>query len=127
MNSVTNMRALLVEDDVLVAMIAEDALTCLGFDVALAGHADAALAQFKTHKPALAVIDVGLPGVRGDVLARQLRALSPDLKMIIASGYDAADLNAQFSDDPGIGVMTKPYTEDDLLRAARSLGFVIAD
>jgi CheY-like chemotaxis protein len=120
-------RALLVEDEALVAMIAEEALTALGFEPHSARNADEALAQFKAFAPALAVIDVGLPDTRGDELALKLRALSPELPIVVASGYDESELRAKFAADSRVAVMPKPYTEDDLARAARSLGFDIEE
>jgi CheY-like chemotaxis protein len=118
-------RALLVEDEALVAMIAEEALSALGFEAHSARNADEAMAQFEAVAPELAVIDVGLPDARGDVLALRFRALSPDLPIVVASGYDEEELKAKFAADARVAVMPKPYTEDDLARAARSLGLAV--
>lgn len=117
------MRALLVEDEPLVAMIAEEALMSLGFEAQAVGNAAEALAAHASFGPQLAVIDVGLPDMRGDELSRRLRALDAELSIIVASGYDQAELAAQFVGDSKIAVLPKPYTESDLARVARSLGF----
>jgi len=118
-------RALLVEDEPLVAMIAEEALISLGFEAQSAGNAAEALAVHASFKPTLAVIDVGLPDMRGDELSRRLRALDADLSIIVASGYDQAELEAKFVGDGKVAILPKPYTETDLARVARSLGFDI--
>ena len=118
-----SLNVLVVEDEALVAMIAEEALSSLGFEPRSARSAGEALAQFEMRAPSLAVIDVGLPDLRGDELAERLRALAPDLPIVVASGYDEAELKARFSHDPKIQVVAKPYTEDDLARATRALGF----
>lgn len=107
-------------------MIAEEALLSLGFEALSAGNAAEALAAHASFKPTLAIIDVGLPDMRGDELSRQLRALDADLSIIMASGYDQAELAAQFRDDGKVAILPKPYTESDLARVARSLGFDIA-
>jgi DNA-binding response OmpR family regulator len=117
------LRALLVEDEALVAMIAEEVLTSLGFEPMVARNGAEARAQFASYDPALVVIDVGLPDVRGDDLAKELRALSPDLSILVASGYDVADLRARFGVDDKTAFLSKPYTEDDLAQATRALGF----
>jgi CheY-like chemotaxis protein len=117
---------LVVEDEALVAMIAEEALSALGFQPRSARNGQEALATFETFAPSLAVIDVGLPDIRGDELAERLRAMAPDLPIVVASGYDEAELRARFSHDPKIEVVAKPYTEDDLARATRALGFAHA-
>lgn len=115
--------ALLVEDEALVAMVAEDSLHEIGFETIVVSNAAGAIGALENGaKPVLAVVDVGLPDERGDVLARRLRILAPDLKIIIASGYDEADLRARFIGDASIAVLGKPYTQDDLTRVAAALG-----
>ena len=119
------MRALLVEDEPLVAMIAEEALLTLGFEPRSARNAAEALLEMEAFRPMLAVVDVGLPDMRGDELTRRLRAADGELAVIVASGYDEVELKAKFVDDDKVAILPKPYTEDDLARAARSLGFAV--
>jgi CheY-like chemotaxis protein len=115
----------LVEDEALVAMIAEEALMSLGFEPQSARNGAEAMERFHAFSPTLAVIDVGLPDVKGDELALRLRALAPELAIVVASGYDESELRAKFLHDPKVAILPKPYTEDDLARATRSLGFNI--
>jgi CheY-like chemotaxis protein len=115
--------ALLVEDETLVAMVAEDSLDVLGFDaLCVETAADALAALAKTPDLALAIVDIGLPDMRGDALARRIRELSADLPIIMASGYDGVGLKTQFADDPKVAVLSKPYGEQDMARAIASLG-----
>jgi CheY-like chemotaxis protein len=114
---------LLVEDEPLVAMLTEENLRDLGFEpfwVATAAEALHAL-EHQGLRPALAIIDVGLPDMRGDNLAELIRRLRPDLGIILASGYDEADLRARFAGEPRISVLAKPYGGGDLERCARAL------
>lgn len=120
------MRALLVEDEALVALIAEEALAGLGFDVTAASTAAEAMDAFERERPDLAMIDIGLPDMRGDELARAIRAKAPALAIIMASGYDAADIAARFAGDLRLSVISKPYTEGDLASAIRGLGLAPA-
>ena len=118
-----SVRALLVEDEALVAMFAEDVLSGLGFEPTTARTGAEAREHWGTFTPDLAVIDVGLPDMRGDALARELRAKQPGVPILMASGYDVADLREAFKGDDHTGFLPKPYTEEDLIRAARGLGF----
>ena len=116
-------RALLVEDEALVAMVAEEFLADLGFEPVSTRNAAEAMEIVEGGGPlAVAVVDVGLPDQRGDELARRLRALRPLMPILMASGYDQGDLIAQFKDDDGVGVLSKPYTEADLARALEAVG-----
>lgn len=121
--------ALLVEDEALVAMVAEESLRIIGFEprsVRTAGEALEILEE--PNAPSLAVIDVGLPDIRGDELATRARVLAPGMPIIVASGYDEAELKRRFAADPATAVLGKPYTDQDLARAVVALGLeVIAD
>lgn len=103
-------------------MIAEEALIGLGFQVETAATAREALAACSTGFPDLAVIDVGLPDMPGDELARALRARQPGLPLLMASGYDAADVAGRMGVQDRLAVVAKPYTEADLADAIARLG-----
>ena len=119
--------ALLVEDEALVAMVAEEFLAELGFEPISARNAAEAMEIIESRRElVVAVVDVGLPDQRGDDLARRLRTLRPELPILMASGYDQGDLIAQFRDDPGVGVLSKPYTEGDLSRALEAVGLTVS-
>lgn len=116
--------ALLVEDEALVAMVAEENLRYLGFQPVCASTGREALAHCleASDELALAVVDVGLPDMRGDELALELRARRPAMKIIVASGYDPLALRGRFPNDASVAIVSKPYSEDDLRQAIVSLG-----
>jgi DNA-binding response OmpR family regulator len=115
-------KALLVEDEALVAMIAEDYLGAIGFDPLCVDTAKGALDALADGDLSLAVIDVGLPDMRGDDLAAKARELAPNLPIILASGFDAAELKRRFIGDSALAVLPKPYTERDLRAAIAAAG-----
>ena len=112
-------RVLLVEDEPLVRMITADALADLGFDVLEVGTAAAALERLQPA-PDLMVTDLGLPDIDGLELVAQVRALLPNLPVVVASGR---------SNRPGEDVvwLPKPYDGEGLRRAVEAaLGAVPA-
>ena len=119
-------KALLVEDEVLVSMMAEANLDAIGFDAVCVHTAhDGLKALADRPNLALAVIDVGLPDMRGDDLAIKIRALAPHLLIVLATGYDSAPLIQQFRGDRRVAVLAKPYSENDLRLAVASLGLEV--
>jgi DNA-binding NarL/FixJ family response regulator len=68
----------------------------------------------------LAIVDVGLPDRKGDVLVGELRALYPHLPIVIASGYGELDLRDRFGDDDLISYLRKPYMREDIEKAVSS-------
>ena len=104
-------------------MVSEESLRDIGFEPIVADTAAAAMDMLRLHDGLkLAIVDVGLPDERGGALAVRMRAFSPELKIIIASGYDPAQLASQFAEDDLTTILPKPYTQDDLAAAAAALG-----
>ena len=82
-------RVLVVEDNV----DAREALTMLleqyGHDVRTAGDGPRALDEAKRFTPEIVLLDIGLPGLDGYAVARELRALSQcaDALVVAITGY----------------------------------------
>ena len=116
-------KVLLVEDEVLVAALAVDALEELGFQAIEVTTAKAALEIASTGVAnfAFAVIDVGLPDGRGDALAVKLQALRADLPIIVATGYGPSHLDEGLLGNPRVAVLSKPYGIEQLQQAIKSV------
>jgi CheY-like chemotaxis protein len=116
-------RVLLVEDEILVQMVAAEQLREIGYRVETAGSATEAMNKAKLlgDDIGLAIVDIGLPDRKGDVLVDELRALHPQLPIVIATGYDSAGLARRFSADPKVALIRKPYTQSDLEAVATRL------
>ena len=115
-------QVLLVEDEVLVAMIAEDFLSDLGYAAVVAASAKAAIDLVSNGlEPAFAMVDMGLPDGSGDELVRSLRGLRPALRVVIVSGYTEPEIRARFASDVAVTILSKPYTAADLTRTVQAL------
>jgi CheY-like chemotaxis protein len=110
---------LLVEDEALVRILATEYLEAAGYRVEPAVSATDAMSKVRLMHGEIgaAIIDVGLPDRRGDVLVSELRALYPALPILVASGYEEAELRARFKAERGIAFLDKPYTQHQLLQA----------
>jgi two-component system, cell cycle response regulator DivK len=65
---------LIVDDDADVRAVVRRTLTALHYDVVEADNGLAGLALAHRHRPALILLDLGLPGIDGWTVARLLRA-----------------------------------------------------
>ena len=81
------LRVLLVEDNDQVRPYAEYLLAELGCEVFSAASAQEALAMLERQEIDLLFTDVVMPGMSGLQLASQMRERSPDLPVLLASGY----------------------------------------
>ncbi|HEU0060780.1 MAG TPA: response regulator [Hyphomicrobiaceae bacterium] len=110
-------RILLVEDEALVRILATEYLEHAGYHVEPAVSVMDAMGKIRLMQGEIdaAVVDVGLPDRRGDVLVLELRALYPALPVVIASGYEEAQLRERFMGDSKTAFLNKPYTQGQLL------------
>lgn len=111
-------RILIVEDEIMIRMLAVELLADLGFEVEEAGTAGEALSKLTLGGDIDAVIvDIGLPDRKGDDLAQEMRRINTDLPILIATGYGEGDFASHFAGDPLVTVLGKPY-DSTTLRAA---------
>jgi light-regulated signal transduction histidine kinase (bacteriophytochrome)/CheY-like chemotaxis protein len=110
--------ALIVEDNVIIAMEAEDVLRDLGFsDCQVAGSVRAAHAVIDDARISFAMLDVNLGTETSEQIAEELYARQ--IPFIFASGYgDRSFTNTRFQ---GVPVITKPYSERDIRSAINRL------
>ena len=113
---------LLVEDEALILLVAQDALESGGYSVLAAQHADEALVMLKDRAADLAglVTDIRLPGgLDGWDIARQARETRPDLPVVYTTGDSTVDWPALGV--PNSVVVQKPYAGAQLLTAISTL------
>jgi len=115
--SLEGVRVLLVDDDVAVRATAESLLQDLGAEVVSAADGPAAISALERDSQVrLLMTDVVMPGMSGVELARAVRALRPDLRVLLSTGYASESVGV---DVTGWPVLRKPYFIEDLDRAAR--------
>jgi PAS domain S-box-containing protein len=104
---------LVVEDDEDVRIYSTESLRELGYSVLEASHARAALQVLDAH-PEIAVLfsDVGLAGgMNGRQLAEEARKRNPTLKILFTTGYARNAIVHDGRLDPGVELLTKPFTQ----------------
>jgi chemotaxis family two-component system sensor kinase Cph1 len=108
-------RILIVEDETMIAMMVEDFLIDLGWNVmGLAGTLDRALAMARDADIDAALLDVNLNGQDSFAAAEILSGRH--IPFVFTTGYGSDGLADRFR---GVPTLTKPYQRDDLARALR--------
>ena len=113
---------LIVEDDPAVRVLVSQVLSELGYAFVEAADADSALPIIESSQRIdLLISDVGLPGMNGRQLAEIGRQIRPDLKVLFITGYaEHAAVRGGFL-DPGMQLITKPFTFDLLTAKVREM------
>jgi len=110
---------LIVDDDELQLRMFKSILEGEGHPVMASTTGAAAIEMAERGKFSLAILDIKLPDIRGDELARRLRELDGGLSIILVTGYpsmqdciDALDLGIH-------EILLKPIDSEELLRVTR--------
>lgn len=111
--SSAKLKILLVEDEYLVAMLTEDMLSDLGFDVgAIAGTLEMGLKEAANGAYDAAVLDVNLRGQMSFPIADLLS--EKGIPFVFASGYSAQAMDPRFDN---VVRLQKPFSAEALERA----------
>jgi CheY-like chemotaxis protein len=112
---------LVAEDDEDVRALAVGVLESLGFSVLAAADGTEALALLQGDKPIrLLFTDILMPGKNGIEVAREARALRPELPIIFTSGYASRRLVQETALDLPTHILRKPWLPEDLDREIRA-------
>jgi PAS domain S-box-containing protein len=114
---------LVVEDDEDVRSFLIETLRDLDYSVLPAHDAAAGLGYVKQPgiRIDLMLTDVVLPGMSGRDLAREAVKVRPDLKVLFMTGYSHNAIVHQGRLDPGVALIQKPITQDQLATRIRGL------
>ena len=104
-------RVLVVDDEAPVRILAQRVLRDAGYEVLVAHDGMRALDVVNGQGPFdLAVIDLGLPDMRGDALVGRLRETHPFIKVLYFSGDGASLVNKPSSQPATEAFLAKPMT-----------------
>jgi CheY-like chemotaxis protein/anti-sigma regulatory factor (Ser/Thr protein kinase) len=118
-----NETILVVEDDLNVQATVVGMLSELGYHVLRADNAEMALAVLRAGvRCDLLFTDVVMPGkVKSTEMARQAKALLPNLKVLYTSGYTQNAIIHGGRLDPGVELLSKPYRREKLAAKVRQM------
>ncbi|SPB17226.1 PAS/PAC sensor hybrid histidine kinase [Caballeronia novacaledonica] len=114
---------LIVDDEPSVRMLIVDVLEEAGYQVIEAADSVAGLKLLQSNvRIDLLISDVGLPGgMNGRQMADAARQARPELKVLFITGYAENSVIGSGRLDPGMQVLTKPFSIETLAARVRQL------
>ena len=108
---------LVVEDEQAVRELACEFLKCAGYSVVTAENGLEALETAKRFGKSVQVVltDIVMPKMRGPEMAKQLKSVLPDVKIVYMTGYlEQRDGSDEFLQDAYF--LQKPFTRESMVR-----------
>ncbi len=108
---------LVVDDEAPVRRLLELTLRREGYQTRLAGDGAEALAIFEANPEAidLVLLDLTMPTMDGRTTLAALRALAPDLPVILSSGFGEQEVSRRFPGEGPTAFLQKPFRREALL------------
>ena len=108
-------RVLIVDDDPLAREALIDVLGALEVECIGAGNGAEALHKFDDEDIGLVITDVRMPGMSGLDLLMFLKDKSPDLPVVLISGYNLDESELQCAIARADQLISKPYHISDIV------------
>ena len=108
---------LLVDDDETFASILARTLVRRGYAVHVAGNYEAALPLAQAVRPGYAILDLKLPGNSGLKLIRPLRAIVPEVRIVILTGFGSIATTVDAIKLGAVHYLSKPAGPDEIVAA----------
>jgi putative two-component system response regulator len=107
-----SLKTILIVDDEPANLAIMEGILADSYTLVMARDGAEALRAVVKHRPALMLLDVGLPDIDGFELCRQVRQIDPvhNVKVIFVSGYSDAGHKAAGFKAGAVDYIVKPFT-----------------
>ena len=112
-------RVVFIDDEEEVCRANRQSLELDGYRVETFGAAAPALTAILADPPGLVITDVRLPDLDGNALFARLRAIDPELPVILITGHGDIRMAVAAMRDGAYDFLAKPYPAEALLASAR--------
>ncbi|WP_051938388.1 PAS domain S-box protein [Ghiorsea bivora] len=109
-------KVLLIDDEPDILEFAAAVLEDVGFEVVTANNGEEAIAQYQAHQQTLTLVvcDMVMPKLGGVAVAKHIHAHTPNMPVLLSSGYDERSLDKSSQSDIA-GFIRKPYMPETLV------------
>jgi len=108
---------LVVDDEETIRALFEETLGELGHKVVAVGNGSEALRLARQTDFDLVFVDLKMPGMDGAEFLRQLKLIRPEAIVTIITGYPGSDIMVRALAQGPFGVMSKPFSDSDIVAA----------
>jgi len=110
-----SLKVLYVEDEPFLSHIVSDGLKSSGYTVQVVGDGNLVIDAYMALQPDICILDIMLPSKDGYTLAKELKAIQPDLPVIFLSAKVLTEDVVKGFKSGGNDYLKKPFSMEELL------------
>ncbi|MBQ0756537.1 MAG: response regulator transcription factor [Amphritea sp.] len=111
----SSVKFLIVDDDETFTRVLSKAIQRRGYETAVASSAEQALNLLESFTPDMATLDLKMDGASGITLVPRLKALNPNIKILILTGYASISTAVEAIKLGATDYLAKPADTDQIL------------
>ena len=113
----------LIDDDDMIVDVGEQILNSSGYDVVSAKSGKEAIEVYKENHSRIdmVILDMILPDMGGGDTYDRLKEINPEVKVLLASGYDIDYQGRDIMERGCDGFIQKPFNMNELLEKIRGI------
>ena len=113
---------LVMDDEPEIRKLVAAMLSKAGYRVFSADTGENAIRMFRQHPDTdLLLTNVVAPGMSGPMIADEIAAINPNVKVLFMSGYDGTQVVQRYVVEKGYSLLVKPFTMEQLERKVQAI------
>ena len=108
-------RVLVVDDEPKIQAFLKEALSRKGIAVAAVATGEEAIEHLANEPPDVVLLDLRLPGMTGIDVLKRVSELCPEAKVVMLTGLDSSEAEAEAKAYGAFGYVTKPFDFTDAI------------
>ena len=109
-------KVLIIDDEESVRDVLKEIMQEIGYSAVCSASAKEALEMLHNERFDLIFLDLKMPLMDGAELFREIRAVSPDMSVVVTTGYPDSDLMVKALSYGPLGVLNKPFNKLDVVK-----------
>lgn len=110
-------KVLIVDDQFGIRILLNEVLQKEGYETFQAANGVQALEILNTKSPDLVLLDMKIPGMDGIEILKRMKAVEPDIRVLIMTAYGELDMIQEAKDLGALTHFAKPFDIDDIRTA----------
>jgi PAS domain S-box-containing protein len=112
-------KILVIDDEQKIVELLRSILEDAGYQVYAASSGRKGLELFQREDIDLVILDIVMPEMKGDEVLEKIREMSPEARVLLASGYSDREQHMKLLEYDGVEFVGKPFLADALLTKVR--------